>query len=52
MNEDNTKEVYFDQYCQHCKHKNVEETEDPCNECLTEGGRLYSHKPENFEEVS
>ena len=25
-----TKECYYDQYCKKCKHKDVEETEEPC----------------------
>lgn len=34
MNEE--KEVYFDQYCKSCKHHGLEESKDPCNDCLTE----------------
>jgi hypothetical protein len=44
------KEVYFNQYCPKCKHKDVPETEDPCNECLTEPTNEYSHKPVRFED--
>ena len=43
------KEVYFNQYCPKCKHKDVPETEDPCNECLTEPVNEYSHKPVRFD---
>lgn len=32
MNEE--KEVYFDQYCKSCKHHGLEESKDPCNDCL------------------
>ena len=42
------KEVYFSKYCSLCKHKNVVETEEPCNECLTCGARKDSHKPIMF----
>lgn len=42
------KEVYFSKYCSLCKHKNVAETEEPCNECLTCGAREDSHRPINF----
>ena len=46
--DDNMKEVYFDQYCKTCLHKDVKETEDPCCECLGEGARQDSHKPVNW----
>lgn len=46
----NYKEVYFHQYCPKCKFKDVDEVEDPCNECLTMFARENSHKPEKFEE--
>ncbi len=46
------KEVYFNQYCQKCNHKDVPETEDPCNECLTEPVNEYSHKPVRFKDAS
>ena len=45
-----TKEVYFSVYCQICKNQATLETEDPCNECLTEPVNIESHKPVNFEE--
>lgn len=48
--EDVYKEVYFNKYCKDCKHINVDDDEDPCNECLTNSVNLYSHKPVNFEE--
>lgn len=43
------KEVLFGQYCQKCKNRRVAETEDPCNECLTQGFNYNSNKPINFE---
>lgn len=46
------KEAYFNQYCPKCKHKDVPETEDPCNECLNEPSNWYSHKPVRFEDAS
>lgn len=46
------KEVYYDRYCSTCKHKNVPEADDPCDECLTEPVNLYSHKPVKYEEAS
>lgn len=50
MDANEMKEVYFDQYCQTCKHKDLKESEEPCNECLTETVNLYSHKPVKWEE--
>lgn len=43
------KEVYFDQYCKSCKHKDKGEVDDPCNECLDEPVNLGSHKPVKYE---
>lgn len=45
------KEVYFDQYCKSCKHKDLAETDDPCCECLDEGSNVESHKPVRYEEA-
>lgn len=42
--------VRFDQYCKTCKHCDLAESEDPCNECLTEPVNLYSHKPVNWKQ--
>lgn len=44
------KEVYFDQYCQTCKHWSKKDTEIPCCCCLDEPINLYSHKPVEWEE--
>lgn len=44
------KEVYFHEYCVNCKHREVKNHEDPCNECLDKPLNLYSHKPVNWEE--
>lgn len=44
------KEVYFDKYCKTCKHKNVEETEEPCYECLGEPLNWNTHRPVKYEE--
>lgn len=48
--ENQMKIVRFDTYCITCKHYNVPETEEPCNECLTCGANLYSERPVNYEE--
>ena len=44
------KEVYFDQYCKTCKHKEKKDNEEPCDECLDNPINLYSHKPVNYKE--
>lgn len=41
--------VWYDRYCPTCKHKDLCETEDPCNECLTECAVIDSHKPIKYE---
>lgn len=41
--------VNFDGYCFSCTHKNTDENEDPCNECLTISARDDSRKPEHYE---
>lgn len=42
--------VEYDKYCDKCEYKEAKESEDPCDECLTETVNLYSHKPVNFKE--
>lgn len=49
--EDAYKEVYFGEYCKTCKHKDLPEDEDPCDECLSETVNLFSHKPVRWEEA-
>jgi hypothetical protein len=44
-----TKEVYFYMYCNICEFETVSETEDPCNECLTNPTNIDSRKPVKFE---
>lgn len=48
-NDGKRKEVYFHKWCKECKHFSKDESEDPCDECLGEGGREYTHKPLHFE---
>ena len=43
-------EVYFDEYCETCKYKDLKESEDPCFGCLENPVNLYSHKPVNYKE--
>ena len=42
------KEVYFDQYCKTCEHKDLKESESPCDECLSEPMNTNSHKPVKY----
>lgn len=48
--DNNFKEVRFDKYCKKCKHHDVKEYEDPCNECLESGMNEGSEKPVKFVE--
>ena len=43
------KEVYYHEYCKSCKHKDVSNTEEPCDECLSESLNWNSHKPVKYE---
>lgn len=42
------KEVDFYEYCRNCKHAEVEDVKDPCNECLEIPCNLHSKKPINY----
>lgn len=42
--------VDFNKYCPLCKHFDINEEKDPCNECLTEPTNIDSRKPINFVE--
>ena len=46
-----TKEVNYNKYCRTCKYRSTKETDDPCNECLTQGWNVDSRKPIRYEEV-
>lgn len=50
--DENMKEVYFSNYCEMCKNYKTDETDDPCDECLTAPARPNSHRPLNFKEKS
>lgn len=49
-NDEHLKEVYFDQFCKKCVHRKENEQDDPCNECLSEPGIAFSHRPRYFKE--
>ena len=44
------KEVYYDQYCSRCLHRELEEDDEPCRDCLDEPVNVYSHTPVYWEE--
>ena len=44
-----SKMVYFDIYCEKCKYSGLDETKDPCNECLEIREREGTHVPEYWE---
>lgn len=48
--DENTKEVFFHEYCPKCEHWDSEETDDPCNDCLNNPMNYDSHKPVYFKE--
>lgn len=49
--ENNMKLVFFDEYCEKCKYRELEEEEYPCFECLSVAAREFTHVPEKFEEI-
>lgn len=42
--------VYFSDWCNMCEHFKDNETDDYCNECLTEPVNVDSHQPVGFNE--
>lgn len=44
------KMVYFDKYCQTCKDKDIDESKDPCNECLSQPYNNDTHEPVCYKE--
>lgn len=48
--EDAYKEVEYDKWCKNCRYEQLEETDDPCYDCMGEPVNLYSHKPVKWEE--
>ena len=43
------KEVYFHEYCDKCKYSKTPEDQDPCDMCLTERKREFTHTPLYFD---
>ena len=50
MDETTEMEVNFKYYCKLCKYENLEETKDPCNDCLDHPSNINSRKPIRFKE--
>lgn len=50
MDDRKYKEVYFHEYCPTCEHRNVKNTEMPCDECLSEPLNLETHRPVKYEQ--
>lgn len=42
--------VDFKKYCETCKHKDVNEVKDPCDDCLDNPMNTNSRKPMYYEE--
>lgn len=49
--DDHELEVRFDVWCHKCIHRDLEETKDPCNECLDHSHNTNSTKPRFFKEA-
>ena len=43
--------VEFDRYCKRCINKDLDESEDICDKCLSEPTNSYSHKPINYKMI-
>lgn len=50
MSESHEKLVNFHLYCPKCKHYEVAQDEEPCNECLHYPSNIDSHKPVKYKE--
>lgn len=46
----NTKEVNFYEWCERCKWSDLDETEEPCRDCLELPWNIDSHKPHFYKE--
>lgn len=41
--------VRYDRYCKTCKHWELDQSEEPCNECLENPTNTHSRKPVKYE---
>lgn len=44
------KQVWFDKYCSTCQNAALDESKDPCNECLTYPVNTNTHVPVLYKE--
>ena len=49
MNDESMQEVEFAKYCPTCKHNNLVEYQEPCNECLENPYLVDSNRPLHWE---
>lgn len=49
-NDEDLVEVDFEKYCPLCSYKDLKESKDPCNECLTTPANYNSAKPIKWKE--
>lgn len=45
------REVDFHKYCPKCKHWEIEDIKDPCNDCLGDPCNKNSEKPVYYEQA-
>lgn len=45
---DGTKFVKFDYWCEKCKYRDLEESEDPCHGCLEQPVNFHTDQPINY----
>ena len=46
----NVKIIKFEKFCSRCEHKDTEEKEKPCRDCLAEPARVDNSSPLYFKE--
>lgn len=44
------KEVRYDEYCKKCVYEDLDESQDPCDDCLNEPFNIDSRKPVCYKE--
>lgn len=44
------REVYYGHFCKHCVYEDLDESQDPCDDCLNEPFNMNSHKPVCYKE--
>ena len=49
MNNDGQKFVEYEKWCKTCVHMDLDESEDPCHDCLQTPVNTYSSRPYYYE---